>query len=529
MLLLLHLIILYRCYHRVIFFNQRIQFTKNLKEMWVWCMCTYWYAIVVTTAQKYEIDYSPQDLIAALHTFDSSSTISKVEINVANADETLGGVMDQFLMSRPWWYVIHEPYEWSTDKRIILKRFSHEMDYLLYQIASVQYPANCSHTHLKVSSTFGLESLGQYLYNMVNQVERSQWSVVIPYLFSYRKPTFNNIAYLDAEECPTLKNKVECIFLPASWCPIPSIIDDLPRHQAVDAWGKDLASIVDENRHFMEASRESKAISVEEYGTLIDQQNSHHGVIGSFLPMTTFYYYSPEHKNMTRRDGQLAARGITTVYGSFYRFNFNFRSKVAQYLAEFERSHSHLPPFPTDGNCVGAHIRRGDRVPADNGNATEWCYTHTAFVNNHTCYNQATGTYYAEYSMCHKWHDYGCHMKRTYGSVTVQEVLDISRLLKSDSQCVLLVTDDEKFVREGLAAAEDERNIYVIGAPPDHRSRKTSNGVAYFGSLAMFQRCTAFIGYGSSSVTGVILFTMCVRNGDNYGKCPPFYDFGGWF
>ena len=118
-------------------------------------------------------------------------------------------------------------------------------------------------------------------------------------------------------------------------------------------------------------------------------------------------------------------------------------------------------------------------------------------------------------------------MKRPYGSVTVQEVLDVARALKNTSQNVLLVTDDESFVRESLSRITDDRNIYVLGAPPNHRKKTTANGVSYLGSLQIFQQCTALIGYGNSAVTTFILKAMCVRNGEVYGECPPFYDFGG--
>jgi hypothetical protein len=473
--------------------------------------------------------YSPHDLNTVLITQESATKNDYIYLNIMNTNlssDIIGRTIDEFLTPRPWWYMVNEIYEWDTSNHyILLRRFDRKFDSALYQITSIHYPSKCNHLHLHISYAYRFDSLGQTFNNLLIPTYINQWSLTVPYLID---PTVLQTSYLDMHSCPDIENKYLCIFLPFTNCDIPQTFKNLIDKYKTDPQSNE--DIFEGQQYYSQASSDAQPIASNDFHDIIRTQRDKLGVMSTSIPLTTYYFYDLVSNTFEiERNTTLDLRSHLAVHGTFYRFNYKFRSHIAEYIRkEFNTINSKLPPFPSNGDCIAAHIRRTDRIPSDDPNATHWCYTHRAFPENRTCLNQETQQYYEDYNDCKLWPDYGCNLKRPFGSITVQEVLSIAKLLKHTNN-VLLVSDDGEYVSNELSKINDDRNIYVLPAPQNHRKYSTKNGISYFASIHMFQQCSALIGVGNSAVTTFILHLMCVRHGNTYGQCPPFYDFGGSF
>lgn len=222
------------------------------------------------------------------------------------------------------------------------------------------------------------------------------------------------------------------------------------------------------------------------------------------------------------------SRKMLINYGFFFRMNFSFRAAVSEYLHGFFMSQKKR--FPTDGDCIAIHIRRGDRIPRGDQvvpgeNARDWCRKHTRFDNG-TCLNQDTNEIINDEMYCWHFDDYGCHGPNPYGGLVAKDFLDASRIINNVSKNIFIVTDASDTIQGELQNVTDERNIFILPTPHFHRVKSTANGIAYLAAIELVSMCTAFVGHSDSAVTMFMMRVMCARHAGMYGKgCPPFYDF----
>lgn len=486
----------------------------------------------------------------------TKSELNEIKVSVqdvSNLYDDLGSVIDSFLSPRPWWYVIEEPYFWSKSKLLRMRRFDDEYLPIFHQIASVQFPQpeHCHTKKLLISSQNGMDSLGHTFSFWEGSSYYGDWSIILPYIVD---PHSSAIQYVNNSFCKDYINKFECIFLPMTSCPVPKLVIEASFNSSIKI-----------PPYFDGAYNEAREITQNEFITHNNEMQSIHKntledittPLQSRMKQLVYYRYQrhalfhthftslpslpPQQTETSSTDSDQVSiplmrhkyvfmdqiRRLYFTYGTIFRLNYNFRSMVQHSIHRFQAEHSHLDPLPTDGNCVVAHVRRGDRVPKGyyKDNVTYWCYTHTYFAGNETCYNMESWVQ-LPIEDCDQFLDYGCHTPHPYGTITVQEILEIATLLNNQTNHVLLVTDDYPYVQHAMKRIHDHRNVHIFGAPLNHRHKSTYNGVHYLASLALLTQCNAFIGHSDSAVTTMALRLLCIRHSTNvYGKCPIFYDF----
>lgn len=346
-------------------------------------------------------------------------------------------------------------------------------------------------------------------------------SVIVP--FTIDKET-NGIVYLDSHSCYGLSNKYECLFLPPTNCTTPYALQEFVTSNSRP-----------KSNYYSMANEDGLPLERDEFFRLVPSHTPKPSQQSDLPipPMNCLIYGQHGAFNNTHEYFSYTLRYNTLDmlinYGFFYRLNFFFRSRVAEYVHGFFTSQSKR--FPTNGDCIALHIRRGDRIPrgeeiVPGDNARDWCRKHQRLQNG-SCWNEDTNEIINDEMYCWHVNDYGCLTANPYGGLVVQDFLDASRVVDNSTRNVLIVTDASDDILRELENATDDRNIFVVPTPHFHRKKSTENGIAYAAAVELVSQCTSFVGHSESAVTMFMMRLMCATHLGKYEGvgCPKFFDF----
>ena len=97
------------------------------------------------------IEFTSHALTQLAPTIDNDTTIRRIHIKLTTTSvhklidyNQLGNEIDHFLLTRPWWYVSKEPYEWHehphSNNLIIIDRIQHGAEKSMIFWSLHQYP-----------------------------------------------------------------------------------------------------------------------------------------------------------------------------------------------------------------------------------------------------------------------------------------------------------------------------------------------------------------------------------------------------
>jgi len=225
------------------------------------------------------------------------------------------------------------------------------------------------------------------------------------------------------------------------------------------------------------------------------------------------------HSEVTASGGE--ALPLLFSYGLLYRQNYHFRSMIAKYIKEWK---SQQPtPFPENGDCTAAIIRRGDRIVASQ-NMFEWCEKHKIHPNG-SCLNDENGKI-ESHANCVHFYDYGCSSRIPFGEMTLEMVLHAASIV-SQSKNIFIQSDDPAWLHQQVKNTTTNHLNLFLSTPPTHKNhrRSTIGGVNYMANIKIASSCSALAGHRGSAVTMFFYNIMCMRHAGHIGVCPPLYDF----
>lgn len=447
--------------------------------------------------------------------------------------------LDDYLAPRPWLSVNRDDIPQNSSQAtsseplmIEVDHYHHEYEQYFRYIAAIQYPA---------SKDICLNS--PMLFNRYNPVHPG-WAAVLsmyfnavlelPYAISAVYVSRSNTLDEDTgfiqskTDCPHLRNKWECAFLPTTNCTLPHFITNCTKEGCIADLGDTMyfstiitsyaenATVIKskEDPGFADVKKRAQEILSPLVKQLVEKRVQH-------LPQLK-YLPSPNLEHSFPIFGMGAAN---TLFDNFFiRHNAFYRHRMQQLLEEFYRKYQ----LSSHSHCVAAHIRRGDRSILGM-NMTEYCEK-----GGHE--------------------DYGCRSV-PFGSVALISVIKKAEMLADKQNRNLFVaTDDPLWLEVEILNLKKqgffERSSWrVYALPPpvpiqnitelvkDHQKYEdylrsvrfaggTASGVYLFGSVKLMQQCSAFVGHLGSGISWTLYRSMCYKHGQGkyIATCPPFYD-----
>jgi hypothetical protein len=478
--------------------------------------------------------------LRALYQFDENPLVRRIYIDamalpIHGNVSVIGHAMDEFLTPRPWWMVIAEKYKIHHEHadrqttHAFLMRFNPLHEKHLRTVAMIQFPPSevCAETPL-------------LLGHMLDKGWGSQltlWDVYYhPFTIfnvwdSVQNDKSETVMYASKGQCPDLINKRECAFLPLTNCSMPSCFTTVTGDKvSKECWnGKD----------FLPYTGAFLGAAVAEQEANAEPHNAYQKKISAsvdFASQKQNTYSSPlfidaqGHKLNSPHPFDAAI----TPYAMLIRPNAQYRDMVMDEVHAYQQANS----FPLGLPCVTFHIRRGDRVPKDTSNITEYC---DQFVLQADGGCRQSGK---ETSFCGSADDYGCFTHNPYGALTLSKYLEQAGNL-TEATTALIITDDGDWVRkeiQGLQEPWSNWNFNVFSTKYDNHSpksspseqmkfdsisgRETSSGVEFLSTVALARQCQAFIGHFSSGFSVALYHLMCLQHGHSTGLCPHACDIG---
>lgn len=440
---------------------------------------------------------------------------NKIAIKLLNFSSdsyvNVGKIVDDFYMKNPWWLVENEPYSWKINHHksslnkshtmvIGLQRYSKEFDPELELIASTQYPKRCN-IPLHADAAHFFREWGNAMHNFENSCDMSSnGHIFTPYIAD---AICDNTHYLDSSFCPSVNNKYLVAFIPNTNCTLPSILSSCNH-----------SSCLPNGHYYSNASADG--ILVKDFQKVIKDYQISTG-LSQERPKEHRMYFTAYcgdiymQKVLTNHVRSYDARHIMFGYGGLlFRPNYHFRSLITHTMHSFMSNVS----FPKHGTCVAVHIRRSDRAPKGpmgTYDVKEWCKNHKNDVNIA---------------------DLGCDLDIPFGALTLQHYLNASNIVsRGVIKNLFVMTDDGPWLNREIAELTSNGksspwSIYVLHAPPNHRTVSLDNGINFLTSLEIARHCSALVGHSRSAVTNALHKLMCFRHGKMLGRCPPLYDFG---
>jgi hypothetical protein len=502
------------------------------------------------------MSYSRQSLVQLLNDLDlrhatTSPDSSPLTITVKITDLTanileIGQVIDDFITPHPWWFVVTEPYLWQSKSHpppdfyeITLQHVPDHVTPFMKELASVQFPTDCTQYPLRIGLTGGFDSFGNNFYNYNILHSSSRHSVIVPYIIDEHS---SGTSFLSKDSCPLISNKFECAFLSPTTCSVPP------------------SEAILKNQAFDQATASANPLSTQEFDELQkkikahDNYRQHSAAPSTRIPPSSYQVYS----NLFQSHGpQSSTRSYDLMsslftYGILFRLNYSFRSQIFEEISKLKASfHTNSAAaaggagagggggageFPSDGDCVVVHIRRNkDRAPYElrGQKIVDWCEKYKIQPNG-TCFDDETQSYIAKGDCVH-YYDYGCHTRSPYGLLTLENYLNATDLIFESRKGkdkdkrrknIILRTDDDHLVHEELSKYQGDKHIFYYPAHHNHRVASTSAGVSYLSAIELGRECRGgFVGHSGSAVTNLWLSNFCIRHYGSYGTCPTFFDF----
>lgn len=234
---------------------------------------------------------------------------------------------DAFLTPRPWWMVIAEKYEWDSASESSLRLIRMlQMDKQFMAMAAVQYPTNCEDHMYTLRCTGGFNEYGAEYGNIESMYIAYSGSIV-------DETVGSNAHWVHDNYCPNTLNKFRCAFLPPHNC----TVKEFPCSRPIMCFDK---ATVD-------------AKSVDDFISILPPL--HLEDISSQLVI--FYLHESQNYNtFVRKVKKINISPSLYYIGLLFRQNYDYRSRVAQFVNEFRKSNH----FYSNQSCIAFHIRRGD-------------------------------------------------------------------------------------------------------------------------------------------------------------------------
>jgi len=341
-------------------------------------------------------NFSSASLIALAPTVDMDVSIRRISIKLIAAIHSLdfeyiGNEIDDFLVTRPWWYVLKEPYNWNQNshlnRAIVLDRVHHWFERELRLLSNRQYrtSANCAKAPLNVGRSDiihpGWFPVLSFYTNAQGHIPFSVFSIYV----SYQNDPNDSPAFITGSDCPTILNKWECGFLKTTNCSLPKLLTDCRGSDCVRALPQAVSTTVlfdsasRDGNVVLPGSPEHKALKAMASEPIPQSEELKQWLNSSDLfPRPTEKKYLRPFKDSVPWSGFLAA-GAFPFMRFIFRPNAFYRSHIARLLDRFFQSSSN-ELFHRSDRCVAAHVRRGDRIinpqKENVANMTEYCYKH---------------------------------------------------------------------------------------------------------------------------------------------------------
>lgn len=443
--------------------------------------------------------------------------------------------IDTFLIPRPWWKVLREPFDWDPDTReIILERYPSEWDPFWSYLAAVNFPNSktCSNSSILVGRSSCVHP-GWFSVLSFYRITQAQHPYAVKTVFF---PMFNDSehenqnAWITDSDCPsTVTNRWNCAFLPTTNCTTPAIVTDCTNktckreHNAgfslllnrADATGevvpKDLVKFFGRVPGGKLPPNTSESLP-SAYGT---------------LPYDTSYVEQHAKKRDLLNIVDLSNAAYSHLF--LVRKTAFYRSKIAALIHKF-RNGSH-PHFPASAACVAVQIRRGDRAIPGHIDPVEWCYnaSHKLPCNGGHCVG-----------------DFGCSERGgiPFAAINLSHVIEkVPVLVGPDVKNIVVASDDPDWVHRQIAAVkktDPSWNFYTLPhpeLPPDVKlsvkeeyrylrsAAGTQSGVFLFASIELARQCSGFIAHLGAGGAMIYQQYLCLGHAGLTGVCPPTYDF----
>jgi len=342
-------------------------------------------------------NFSAASMMALVPRLDADVSIRRISIKLSAAVAThssldfehIGNEIDEFLVTRPWWYVSREPYSWNhkshLNRAIVLDRVHHWFERELRLLSNRQYRTaeNCAKAPLNVGRSDivhpGWFPVLSFYTNAQGHIPFSVFSIYV----SYQNDPNDSPAFITGSDCPAILNKWECAFLKTTNCSLPKLLTDCRGSQCVRALPEAVSTTVLFDSASKDAnvvhpgSKEHKALkamaneAIPQSEELLQWLNS-----SDLYPRPVDKKYLRPFKDSMPWSGFLAA-GAFPFMRFIFRPNAFYRSHIARLLDRFFRNNNE---FHRTDRCVAAHVRRGDRIIDLKGenvaNITEYCYKH---------------------------------------------------------------------------------------------------------------------------------------------------------
>jgi hypothetical protein len=494
---------------------------------------------------------------ATLESMDSKRYVHRIHIDYRNLTETQTGidkVIDEFITPRPWWILVsqgrHTRLAGSIMRHIFLVRQAHWENELRF-IASLQFPPQdvCENSPLlmghMVDAGWGSQALlyGMYAGNDIYKVFNI-WDS------SFNRPN-ESTYYVNHGDCPDLVNKRLCMFLPMTNCSVPNAVKNRIAHgERVRMWEGDL-------QYYSNASS----------GGVLLPAGKGEGFVGKapFLPyhaqlLETFvvsrngnwpdailspHVYGADGRRIDveghNKFGNPMVSAFLLPQAFLFRANARYRRMLFELVAEYKAKHKF--PISASFDCVAVHIRRGDRVINNEGDAEqeqevsrgEFCHRYR-MKSDGKCYRPTSDGQATEVisgNICRdRLNDLGCFSHRAFGSLSLVDYLNAAKALAPYTRTAVVLTDDQHWLRQQIGGLNDtmskEWTVHSVPARFERREvgHETDSGLDYLMSFFFARQCHSFVGHFWSGFAKMIYQAMCFQHGTVAGHCPGVYDVG---
>lgn len=478
-----------------------------------------------------------KSLLIEEHNVDQDHAIRRIVINLSEnrvitgsnnttGDFTkIGEIIDDFLLLRPWWLPVKEPYEWMEEENneIIFDRYHHSYEPYLRSIVHKQYPdgEGCSKSAMLVGR-MNCAHPGWFSVLAFYSTIRDQYPYAIDGMYFPAKKIPKNV-WVEDSDCPDTENKWTCAFLPSTSCDFPDVIrtcSESSCHSKTNVGFHSLMTSSDANGDYVPDAEKNN------YGKSAVVSTPHHHRDPPPFPIATITDYSKANT----AGAPVPTKDITYTYRFLLRQTSFYRSRVAKMLAAFYATSS--PVVHDTSRCATVHIRRGDRSPegVDPKTLKEMCYnsSHNLLCNGKECKISK---------------DYGCE-SIPFGALELKDIPSkVELLVGPEVKTLFVFSDDIDWIRKESELLKDthpDYNVYFLDDPHLRKrhllqdSEKlryglegvsaTESGVYLFASLKLASQCEAFVGHFGSGATKMYHYYMCTMHAGMHAVCPPTFD-----
>jgi hypothetical protein len=351
-------------------------------------------------------------LVDILNDADTNNKIRRIYLHMndhrfSTTHRVIGKVLDEFMLPRPWWVIIHEDYYsfrtynipnivpkqyWhhSNLSHVILQRYNHDFEPNLKRLAMVQYPYEsvCNQSLLEIGSMVN-SGWGSHIGIYSSKMGDNPYTVFNIW-DSLTNTVTDKVNYISNEICPIV-NKRLCVFLPITNCTMPLFLTNTSGKSIrgkiwpkVDFLYYSNASSI--GRPILEGDPSSGNTPIIPY---------HMNIVKTYNPSNHLRFQTSlfldgqgqvyDSKGDDGKPNSPYVRNVLPAFGLLLRPNSFFRFLIHRRIEEFDtesnysfRSTFHLrqdidnrQDSDVKKQCIAIHIRRGDRTLGLN--MTEYC------------------------------------------------------------------------------------------------------------------------------------------------------------